>query len=167
MNILPGMRFARCDEALWRWNLCCTDNLFKDLRSRVKRFAIGRAPEVLISFLFTRTILKLLLLRRGEEIFSGEMCGSLGDSEPRRFGDSEPRRFARIRSDSLGVASLALGVDVSGVASCPDSCPDLLGVASLALGPREGKSASALTSCFAKILCFSHFKRMRSKFSSL
>ena len=150
--------------------MCCTDNLFKDLRSRVKRFAIGRAPEVLISFLFTRTILKLLLLRRGEEIFSGEMCGSLGDVETDSLG------FARIRSDSLGVASLALGVDVSGVASYALGVwYGLVGdgwgfdekVAAFALGPREGKSASALTSCFAKILYFSHFKRMRSKFSSL
>ena len=127
--------------------MCCTDNLFKDLRSRVKRFAIGRAPEVVISFLFTKTILKLLLLRRGEEIFSGEMCGSLGDAET----DSG----SGIRDAEGGDASLALGVDVSGVAShALGVWYGLVGegwgwdekVAVFALGPREGKSASALTS---------------------
>ena len=153
--------------------MCCTDNLFKDLRSRVKRLAMGRAPEVVISFLFTRTILKLLLLRRGEEIFSGEMCGSLGDVvlDPFRSGSlgfarirSDSPGFARIRSDALGVASLALGVWYGLVG---DGWGSDEKVAAFALGPREGKSASALTSCFAKIWCISHLRRIRSKFSSL
>ena len=115
--------------------MCCTDNLFKDLRSRVKRFAIGRAPEVVISFLFTKTILKLLLLRRGEEIFSGEMCGSLGDAET----DSG----SGIRDAEGCDASLALGVwyGLVGEGWGWDEK-----VAVFALGPREGKSASALTS---------------------
>ena len=71
----------------------------------MKRLAIGRAPEVVISFLFTRTILKLLLLRRGEEIFSGEMCGSLGDVVLDSFR-SGSHGFARIRSDSPGFARI-------------------------------------------------------------
>ena len=129
----------------------------------MKRLAIGRAPEVVISFLFTRTILKLLLLRRGEEIFSGEMCGSLGDAETDSLR-SDSLGFARIRSDALGVASLALGVWYGLVG---DGWGSDEKVAAFASGPREGKSASALTSCFAKILYFSHLRRMRSKFSSL
>ena len=165
--------------------MCCTDNLFRDLRSNVKRFAIGRAPEVLISFLATRTILKLLLLRSGDERFSGELRGSLGESE----WDSG----SGIRDAEWGDASPALGVEQCGDVSVGAS--HALGVwwdgwdgkeweldgkgPALASGPRggpwgfhlscgrEGKSASALTSCFAKILYFSHFRRMRSKFSSL
>ena len=78
LNTFPGVRFARWDEALWRWNLCWTDNLLRDLRSKVKRLAIGRAPEVSMAFLFTRTILKLWGLLIGEERFSGELWWSLG-----------------------------------------------------------------------------------------
>ena len=100
LNTRPGTKLAKCEEALWRWNLCCTLSLLAALRSRVNRFARGRAPEVGNTFLFTSTIRKLLLLLIWDDGFSGSVrFGSVSD---RNGSEGSGDRFAALGFGMVG-----------------------------------------------------------------